>query len=1153
MFPQITELRLHGLERKLSDAIRQGKFPFLGHYSNFLYDNLKVSIISELKKSNYPLNLFLKSLQKWPAVFSTYLVQYVAEGYGSKGNFEVYPYVEKALNADLSQRDKEKLWENFRAACLRLGLSVSPRRSGSNYMIEEYLRQAGVPLNYLEDLVHKMSKHAGEVGLPDDDDPEAIKLWQHGLLYHIRYLSRPVQKAVEADSDGFYLRLFLRAFSGLLCIDESSSELEERLISALKTAPAQKKKQMKLLAIPKIIFRDGQLGAELPPGEESLWRVEIDGSHEEHRGSLEARFVPFNAELPSQVSVSDQKGAAATSADLWEDDRNNRFLIFSEKGALVGRGQLGQKEILLLEPGEYDLLLRFEPTGLTDELECLSDNPELFVYRLSLDPSQTFELVRGPAKAQFCSDTKPALVWIGQRYRGVQGNELFASAGLSIDVKIPEELFFDETVRYVLTLNPGLLGESVETQINLEAGCSRINVAEYCKNWLPGVTRLLVELKREGFQRAEARSAIFLWNGLEKVTNRTQFYCSRPPSSSNFLQNECDNVKVDPEKHTITFKNEDQRLFRMIFQVTKSRKQPFTWSVPGVFQQVLDYQEQGTIEKSIKKGATLSVSTRSREVLEIFSSSNGSLTLGNFSRSINFDRVGRVRLPLAGLVEYLGPGADTLRFIDHESQRTEDLLRLVAPHQILDFQPSHHTDKVVLRFSTKDEIDLISLNIKDLISGWKKELTIGCDSAELQGENDFSLWLFHQKTEQNTNTYELQFFLDNWPNGAWIITLKGRINGRWGRFSNSRNDHFAVGLPVVGNQIYRSDALIWKQINELPEEQKEIVFKRIHRRLLNCYAPQSWEDIKWLLSLWSKLADSFAEEDTLRSRIITLAEELHDDSNSPSWVPLFSIISKFPKLYSQSVRTYRGLPNPRQLLSVKCLKIMADLKYGVLPLLLEGVLDIKLAGAFSNTMEMHNGKLPRKFSLEQFEVALKLEDVSEKIRLLRQHEWQPGEGDYLGALHYHFAEEKLSQNFHASMSGNEYRRGKALSLCHNLHTLPLEQAPSHLTTGSGALNLSKVVYDEEYQSTVDEDHLLLITKFLSQYARACRWELRYSGTLEKIRDRAIQQLGSEGDFNLVLGYLLYLGKDLFMFYLVMWEVAFKTDVDHLEGAIHVRK
>jgi hypothetical protein len=180
-----------------------------------------------------------------------------------------------------------------------------------------------------------------------------------------------------------------------------------------------------------------------------------------------------------------------------------------------------------------------------------------------------------------------------------------------------------------------------------------------------------------------------------------------------------------------------------------------------------------------------------------------------------------------------------------------------------------------------------------------------------------------------------------------------------------------------------------------------------------------------------------------------------------------------------------------------------------------------------------------------------MEDVSEKLRLLRQHEWQPGDGDYLGILHYRYAEEKLGQNFRVSMTGNDYRRGKSLSLCRHMQTILLKNVPQHLMQGEGVLDLDENIYDEEAVTTVDEDHLKQITRFLSHYARACRWEVRQPGTLKKIKERALRNLETESDFDLVLGYLLILGKDIFLFYLLLWEAAFKTDVDNKEGGIHV--
>ncbi|PNU19690.1 hypothetical protein C2E25_11345 [Geothermobacter hydrogeniphilus] len=1155
-FDQKTKIRLHGLEKSLQQAIRQGEFPFLGHYADCLYEVLKESIAAGLKATGRPLRLYLDCLQRWPAVFATYLIQYVAEGFGTHGNHEVYPFIQKALKTELTLREKEKLWEAVRSACLRLGMSVSPRRSGSNYMVEEYLRQAGVPLRYVEELAQQMSSHAGDVGCPDDDDPASILLWQQGLRHRVRYMSKSVQKAIEADDEGFYTRLFLKIRDGLYLPDENSPEIEKRLALGLEKSQAKTHSgQSPVLAIPKILFRDGLLGVELPPGEDSTWRVECNGCKEEHAGLLEARFVPFSESLPGKVAVSDLHSGKQTSAELWEDDRNNRFLVFSENGDLKGRGRLGQEEALLLEPGEYDLLLRFEPSNLDDQLECLADEHELFVYRMSLDPAGSFEIQRGPARACFKADTKPALVWTGQKYRGVQGNELFASHGLCLDVKVPEELFVDADTRYVLKLQPGTLGPAVEVPVCFEdGGRFRIDMEDYCTQWSPGLTRLLVELKREGFQRAETRSAINVWNGLKGVRNRTQFICTKLPPETNLLFPECDNVKVDHDNGLITFRNEDQRLFRMVFQVTDRRKQPFTWSVPGVFMQLLDYQDQGTIERPLKKGSTLSVSVRSREVLEIFSSSNGVFQLGKYRKPADFDRVGRVRIPLAGLVDFLGPGADTLIFIDHNSQVHEDLLRLVAPHQILDFRTSQHVDKYVLRFSTRDEVEEVSLIIKDMITGWKKELSVRCNASKVQGDGSFSVWLSCSSSRQDmTHEHELEFFLENWPNGAWIISLSGKINGRWGRFSNVRNDHYAVGLPVVGNQIYKSAEVNWSYIKDLSTAEKENILKRIHRRLLDCYAPEAWREIEWLGFLWARLTDEFADEETPRLRIITLAEEVHDDSSDPSWVPLFSLVSKFPKLYSQLGKTYRNLPNRRQLMSLKCLMVLGEMKYGVLPLLQNGTLNNMAAFGFSNPREMQLGRPPKKFSLSGFEEALKMEDLSERLRLLRQHEWQPGEGDYLGALHYRFASEKLTQNYRASMTGNEYRRGKALSLCRNLRTISLQGAPSHLTSGPGFLNLSTAIYDEEAQISVEEDHIEHITRFLSHYARACRWEIRCPGTLETVQQKAIEHLGSKEDFDLVLGYLLVLGKDLFMFYLMMWEAAFKADVDHQEGVIYVRQ
>lgn len=1155
-YDTVTKIRLDRLEKELSNLIKNGDLPFLGHYSDFLYERLMDAIHDEFVKSSDPLRLLILSVNRWPAVFSTYLTKYVAEGYGRRGTHEVYPLIEEAIPVKLSQAGKERLWSTFRSTCLRLGLSVSPRRSGTNYMVDEYLRQSGVPLLYAGELAEKMFSYSNEVGVPDDDDPAAIRLWQSGLKNKIRYLPQPVQKAIFADDEGFYARLFVRLLEHANVLGEGAPEIEKlfgQKIQELKSQYDNRRGRKNTLSIPQFVLREGQLGVELPPGDNGVWRIDIDGQAEDHFGALEKRFVPFPLPLPKTVHVFQKNGASQTSKEIWPDEKNNRFLVFSATGGLICRGQLGQSENILLEPGVYDVLLRFFPSELENQCEQLSDDPTLVLYRLHLDPAEAFELARGPAKAIFKADTKPALEWVGQKFRGILGNELYASSGLKLEVKVPHDLYTEGSANYELRIDSGGLGSEVlvpmpRQELNL------VDFTPYLNKWKPGLSRILVELRRQGFNRSEARSAIYCWNGLVQIKNRTRFICSELPPENNLLLGESDNIKIDHEHKTVTYRNEDQRVFRMIFQLPGARRQPFTWAVPGVFLQMIDYRDGQAVERPVKKGSTVSATINSREVLEVFAINNGLVELGAFRKAVEFDRVGRVRIPVSGLVDYLGPGSDTLRFTDSQTQLSEDLLRLVSPHQILEFNSKQGINKCSLNFVTKDEVEELSLHFKDLFTGWEKDISLSCNAPEVQSDGGFSAMLFcPPKTRDAISRHELQFFLENWPNGAWFITFNGKINGRWGRFSNARNDHYSFGMIVVSNQAYKSVEVSWEYLLKFDLAEKEKVLKRIHRRLLNCYAQESWAQLEWLGYLWQRLVSHLTEDSELSPQLITLGEERGEGAMNSEWIPLFSLLAKIPHFYSQVGRVYRELPNPRQLLSIKCLQVLGKMKYGILPLLNDGTLNNMLAFGFSNPGEIVAGKPARNFDLKRFETVLRMEDVSDRLRLLRQHEWQPGEGDYLGSLHYRFAFDQLGANFRASLSGNEYRRGKALSLCLNLGSLALPGASQDIASGQTFLNLDTGIYDEEYVMPLEEEHIQLIAKFLSRYARVCRWEVRNPGILADVWNRARNHLGSQQDLELVIGYVLTLGKDVFLYYLLLWEAVFKTDVDNLEARNYVRK
>ena len=170
---------------------------------------------------------------------------------------------------------------------------------------------------------------------------------------------------------------------------------------------------------------------------------------------------------------------------------------------------------------------------------------------------------------------------------------------------------------------------------------------------------------------------------------------------------------------------------------------------------------------------------------------------------------------------------------------------------------------------------------------------------------------------------------------------------------------------------------------------------------------------------------------------------------------------------------------------------------------------------------------------------MKAQDLSERLRLLQEDDWQPGKGDYLGALHYLYAVEKLQKSYSDTLAGNDYRRGKALYLSRTLHHFPLNGLPAHL--GNGMSYLHFLNQNREDEISVDEENILQIAHFLSLLARVCRWECRNEGSLNKFLAKARQVVADEIQFESVLGYLLYIGRDIFGFYLLLWESILTAD------------
>jgi hypothetical protein len=528
------------MEHTLKKRLDSGETPFLGLYSDLFpvewREYLRKKVLGSLHD---PLHSYLYALKRWPAVFSAYLTLHIVEGYGSQGTRAVYPYIARAIfgaERELNPAQQERLWQAYRQACVHLGLDVLPRQAAPNYMVAEYLHQAGVPECYVTLLTEKMLHHAEVAGLPDEDDPEGITFWQGALIEHLGPpLSKTIAKAIQTDGNSFYTRLFLR----LLKDDAPDSHHSEATIATLMeetisaAGEARNHIQKRRLSIPKVVWRDEMLGVELPAGAGALWHLNVDGSTTEHEGLSEPRFIPFDDDLPGAVLVTRAVSALRKKFALWDDRRNNRFLIFDAADLLAGNGHLGMDEPLLIEPGEITLVVRFRPDGFKEEITGLSPDPALYCFSVMLSPGASISLRRGPAEARIQARSRPFLSLVGQSFRGVNGNEFYATAGLKLQGQVPQELFatgledslvvaLAETGSNSLVEYPVVLGADGRFGLDLESIISK---------WQPGLTRVAFELRRTGLRRPMARLAAYVWNGLQRIDERVRFAFGSPPEN----------------------------------------------------------------------------------------------------------------------------------------------------------------------------------------------------------------------------------------------------------------------------------------------------------------------------------------------------------------------------------------------------------------------------------------------------------------------------------------------------------------------------------------------------------------------------------------------------------------------------------------------
>jgi len=1143
-------------EQDLKNKIQQGDMPFLGGYLDFLDQDSRRYFKNKCLNNRNPLQAFLIGLKDYPAVFATYLTISVVESYGQDGHAAVWPYIDRAIGSPSyrsginTNDNKERLWKSYRTACIRIGLHVLSRRSGSQYMVNEFLNQAGVPLEYISHLVEGMVKYAKSYGLPNENDTHGIKQWRFGLLDHMSTIQKPVIRALETDDTDYFPRLFLRYVKG----DQNTSNRLEKIFCD-KLTEIQKNQQLtdKLFKTPKVVWRDENICIEIPASENVEWEVLVDNIRSKYIGLADSQVVTLGTEFPLHLDVRNLSDNQSWNFRLWDSDANNHFLLFYEQDSFIKSCSLADT-IYHLEPGKYQVLSRFIPNGYDEySIQEISISPNIYSFSVKLLPGKQTELSKGPATVILQADSKPILTWKGSHLKGVRGNELFASENLFIQLQIPEELREDSGNMFIQFHSNNTQDELKKSPVKIDqTNIIDITLEETCKEWNTGLIHLTASVFREGNKRSLVRSSIYLWNGLKTIKKPYYFEFENPPKNLN--SDDSNNITLN--ENDLTFKDRNNRFFHTVFDLdnTKKGQISFTWAVPGTFLYLEEYTENGFVEKPLAKGSLVSIREGSRKVLKIFSDYSGKLVFAEFSQQYSFSSRSRYkRIPLLSLIDYIKPDSNTLYFQADDCNEPERLLHLTSPQFVKEFNTCKDALNYQVIFTLANYAEAIEVTAVNLITGKSQSNNvISNDPMNLLSAKN-SMSLLNQSNLEGMAKHTLNIALSNWQPGAWLLNFKVKIGQRWYSLSNQRGDTYSAGFILSGGNLI-SIEMILPNLSSSTEADLLKCFQQAHKALLNCYAEESWESIKWIKQLWYELRDVLSSSNIqTRVELLRLSTKRPKEDTVSSWIPICSLGACFTEIYALSASQYHHLANESHL-TLRSLNLMSSFSNNLTSLFMENIIHRIAAAGFSNFIDMQRGNEPQDFIIQHYKEALQEQNLTGRIRLLSQEDWQPSEGQYLGTLHYLYALKKMKESYLCTLgedsisthAGNHWRRGQALKLLKELSRYKIHDfvkgTPAHWTFKNTIQHLGLLKTEETNDSPQEVENLQLIIAGLSLLAQVCRWEARKTGVLEKFKSKSKQLITVDSEqLELILGYLLFIGEDIFSFYLLLWEFVIKAD------------
>lgn len=1130
------------LEVQVRNLIKRVEVPVLGLLGGLLPVETREAIRADLRAAP-SVRGYIQRLDRYPAMFGVWLAEHVMLGLGQDGHFSLYPHIQRALGGipDISNDERDLLWRAFRRAMFKLGIQPLTGRAGT-YMADEYVRQAGVPIAFADDLAQRMLKLAKRVGLPDEDDQEGLLTWQSALLNKLTLpFSVTARRAVERDVHAYYVRAFLRVHANG-GHPTSADALEEALAKAFSSDRGAS--AIKRASIPQLLYRDGALGVLFPPTTAATSHQFACGNRQVTlRVEAEGGFRPLSAGLHKEVMVLRADGERVLFARLWADSMPNRLLVFNADGRLKASGQLGQASSIELTPGRYVALCRFEPTS-PETWDEVSESPRLVEVPLVVPAGREVVLRNGPACIAIAGHNQPTFSLHGQVKGSLERIEFWYGA-VDADIEVPAEWrmsgqTFELRVacRLELSVVPVRLDDGGRARAELATALRKLRVVS-------GLHRVVVEIARAGDARSVQRQSILYWFGLETVTYGLRFLFNERPR--NLIAAGCTGVKLADKAAEAT--DDHSRLVRLAFDIGGGRAVHLSWNRPGVFVEVEQPTDDGSMAIFARPlGATETVSLTSSKNIIVSASEPGYVTLGSMRIFVDFERHPRKVFPASFLASRIEPGARTLSYQTESGGVLLPLLKLSQPHYATNVATERLANLLTVKLTVSGEPTDVSINGKELSSG-REALAEHELLAGNWHQSDLARVQAYSVPKDGSHVIHVLIDVSTLRPGIWTLGFGARLAGTWGRLEDSSEGRFcvAVAIDVLGNEVSGSAVVAATEQLELPEVAAQL--GRLNEHFRQLWSPKCWEQVSWLSQYFMALVDRLRDhEGDYIGELADMAMVRTSNDVATGYFAKQSVGASLNRIFALPRQSYRRVNIKAHPLSV-AFRAMPEL-HGNLAPAFGPVLHPCAAMAFKNATQVMQGLRPKQFSLANYRILLAQAQI-EAAYQLDDDLFLPRNGELLGPLHLAHAWRDLERGYEAAQKLPLLRKSAAIALARLLYRKNRvfdRSVPAGLHEQELVLHPRPPRPDE-----IDDDHQVQF-ETMEHIANACAWlawhcrlESRGSGPLAAFHTNLTvlrKQVEVTGPvISDCLAYYLHVAPAMFSFYLLLWELVQTVELD----------